>query len=146
MSCGAYELLREGDVEQVTPREGDWGPLTGADVAEGVRDVRLRLKDEKKPAAVSGCSCVEEGGVSKQLRAGVGFPQELIYAGLEERVSLEEAEGQRSEAISLAALASGSCEREVRGEARMNLSGWQGSTWKWPGGHFQVRNGELRYR
>ena len=93
MSCGAYELLREGDVEQVTPREGDWGPLTGADVAEGVRDVRLRLKDEKKPAAVSGCSCVEEGGVSKQLGAGVGFPQELIYAGLEERVSLEEAEG-----------------------------------------------------
>ena len=93
MSCGAYKLLGKGDGEQVTPCEGDWGPLTGADVAEGVRDVRLGLKDEEEPAKVNGCSGVEEGGVSKQRRAGAGFPQELICAGLEERVSLEEAEG-----------------------------------------------------
>ena len=66
--------------------------------------------------------------------------------GLKSESALRKQRGQRSEAISLATLASGSCEREVRGEARMNLSGWQGSTWKWPGGHFQVRNGELRYR
>lgn len=74
------------------------------------------------------------------LRCGGGRGLQAAQGclGLEEQVSLEEAEGADSEAIGLAAPASRLCEKEGRGEERPNLSGrqdpqgngWEQSTFK----------------